>query len=141
MFGRREEMKWVSREGGVIVVMMKMWEKKEREEEVMMCGVEGMKEFLHSSKQGRKRRRKEMKGMKDLREEMWNIERKGGRDSLFSFLCCSFVWLFGKGAVELIGGFPVKKEKEKRKRREKEKEKEKKREKEKLRGTVELMGM
>jgi hypothetical protein len=81
-----EEVKWVMREGGVIVVLRKMREKKEREDEVMKCNVNVLNEFLHSSEWERKRRREEMKGMKEWREEMWKIEKEGGSDSLFSLL-------------------------------------------------------
>jgi hypothetical protein len=89
------------KEGGVNVMLKKMREKKEREDEVLRCDLEGMNEFLHSSKSGKKRRRQEMKGMTEWREEMWEIEREGGCDSLFSFLSSSF----GKENVKEIVGW------------------------------------
>jgi hypothetical protein len=98
--GSIEEVKWVMREGGMNVVLKKMREKKEREEEVWKSNVEGMKKFLHSSYYGRKRRREETKGMKEMREGRWKIEREGGCDSLISFLSSPF----GKENANIIGG-------------------------------------
>jgi hypothetical protein len=74
-----------------------MREKKEREEKVMKSCVEGMCECLCSSYLKRKRRREEMKGMKEMREERRMIEREGGRDSLISFFSHLRVSLYNEG--------------------------------------------
>jgi hypothetical protein len=87
MRGKEEDVRWVLRGGGVVCVLKKVGEKKERKDSVKVKGLWGLKEFLEAIFVSHfKFRRVEMKGRKEWRDGEWMIEREGGCDWGMAFL-------------------------------------------------------